>query len=87
LGFSTDCNDLTLHDLKPVDFEVDNKPDGRTSDQYFIVCVPQTTDADVESRARSLDDGFAPASGPLVPRLLGCPDEMVFNQDNKMCEN
>ncbi len=85
LGYSSDCNELNLHDLKPADFEVRDLPENRRQEQYFIVCVPETTEED--ARARSLEPrAYIAPSGPLVPRLLGCPGEMIFNTDTRLCE-
>ena len=43
---------MTSHQLKPVDFEFPNFDDpsllNRRVNQYFVVCVPQTTDEDVQ---------------------------------------
>ncbi len=77
LGLNSVC-DVPAYDLKSADFSVP-LPEGRTQDQYFIVCVPMTTEED--RRARSL----AP-TGPVVPRLVGCPGEQVFDANTKMCQ-
>jgi len=50
LGYSTDCDGMNVHDLKPVDFDVENMPEGRTQTQYFIVCVPEKTAEDRQAR-------------------------------------
>eukprot|EP00095_Tigriopus_kingsejongensis_P011760 maker-scaffold241_size241811-snap-gene-1.14 protein:Tk11760 transcript:maker-scaffold241_size241811-snap-gene-1.14-mRNA-1 annotation:"chitin binding peritrophin-" len=79
LGYNTDCGSLNPFELKAVDFEVLGIPSDRTSDQYFLVCVPETTEDDrVSDRAYS--------TGPPVPRLLGCPRGHTFNPNTKVCE-
>ena len=84
LGYASDCNNLELHDLKAVDFQID-LPENRRQEQYFVVCVPYSTDEDIQKRARALT--YELPTGPLVPRLIGCPNEMNFNPETKMCEN
>ena len=63
LGYNSDCNNLELHDLKSADFEI-NLPENRKQEQYFVVCVPYTTDDDIQERARSLE--YKLPTGPLV---------------------
>ena len=49
LGYSTNCDGMTAHELKPVDFEFPNEiQDNRNVNQYFVVCVNQATDEDVQ---------------------------------------
>lgn len=78
LGYAADCDGIAAYDLKPADFGVDNLPEGRRQEQYFVVCVPQKTEED--ARERSLFP-----TGPVAPRLLGCPGETVFDSEIKMC--
>ena len=47
---AADCNGLEAGDLKAVDFDVPNLLENRVSEQYFIVCVPESTDEDIETR-------------------------------------
>ena len=77
LGLNSLC-DISAYDLKPADFEVP-LPEGRKQEQYFVVCVPLTTEQD--RLARSLFP-----TGPTVPRLIGCPGEQLFNAETKLCE-
>ena len=47
---------MSTHQLKSVDFEFpDELPEGRSADQYFVVCVPTATDDDLQlySEARA----------------------------------
>ncbi len=37
---------MGVHELKPVDFEVQNLSEGRDQTQYFIVCVQEQTETD-----------------------------------------
>lgn len=90
LGYSTDCNDMSTHQLKSVDFEFpDELPEGRSTDQYFVVCVPQATEDDLqlysEARAKYGRMVHLITSGPLAPRVLGCPGTMVFDSDTSTC--
>lgn len=50
LGYSSNCDGMGVHDLKPVDFNVENLPEGRSQTQYFIVCVPEKTEEDRQAR-------------------------------------
>jgi len=87
LGYASDCGGNELHDVKALDFEL-NLPDvlaeTREQNQYFVVCVPYSTDNDISERARSLE--YKLPTGPLVPRLLGCPDGFAFNAETKSCD-
>ncbi|TRY73303.1 hypothetical protein TCAL_15787 [Tigriopus californicus] len=79
LGYNANCNGLGAFDLKPVDFEVNGIPADRTSDQYFLVCVPETTEDDrISERAYS--------TGEPVPRLLGCPGSYYFDPTIGTCQ-
>ena len=78
---------MELHDVKPVDFDMPNGiPEGRTMEQYFVVCVPESTEDDIQMRKEQRARAYFLPSGPLVPRLLGCPDGTAFNGETAMCE-
>ena len=80
LGYlAATCSDTSAYGLKPADFDLGKLPAGKNPGQYFLVCVPETTAED--RRARSLVP-----TGPVVPRLLGCPGELVFNAQSMICE-
>ena len=50
LGYSTDCEGMSTHELKAVDFEFTNElQEGRNADQYFVVCVNQVTEDDLQA--------------------------------------
>jgi len=81
---------MTAHELKPVDFEFPNEiQDNRNVNQYFVVCVNQATDEDVqlytEAREKYGRMVHLIANGPLVPRVLGCPGSMVFDSESSLC--
>lgn len=61
-------------------------PEGRSKQQYFVVCVPESTPEDIKARMEQRARTYFLPSGPLVPRLLGCPDGFTFNGESKMCE-
>ena len=49
LGYATDCEGMNSHELKAVDFEFPNEiPEDRNADQYFVVCVAQATEDDLQ---------------------------------------
>ena len=50
LGYQSTCDGLGIHELKPVDFKVENLPEGRDQTQYFVVCVPQQTEEDKQAK-------------------------------------
>ena len=61
-------------------------PEGTGKEQYFVVCVFESTEADIQKRkSQRAPEWFLP-SGPLVPRLLGCPDDSAFNGESRKCE-
>ena len=61
-------------------------PEGTGKEQYFVVCVFESTEADIQKRkSQRAPEWFLP-SGPLVPRLLGCPDDSAFNGESGKCE-
>ena len=50
LGYSTDCEGMSTHELKAVDFEFTNElEEDRTANQYFVVCVNQVTEDDLQA--------------------------------------
>merc|ERR1711909_42558 len=90
LGYSTDCEGMSAHELKPVDFEFpDGLQENRNANQYFVVCVNQATDEDVQlySEAREKYGRMVHlvANGPLVPRVLDCPGTMTFDAESSLC--
>lgn len=89
LGFLADCEGQEKHDVKAVDFDMPTGvPEGRSKEQYFIVCVPESTPEDIAARKAEMERARALVlpSGPLVPRLLGCPDGTTFSSESKSCE-
>merc|ERR1711894_157120 len=62
LGYSTDCEGMSAHELKPVDFEFpDGLQENRNANQYFVVCVNQATEDDVcftVRQGKSTDEWF-----------------------------
>ena len=88
MGFAASCDGEIDGTLKAVDFEMPYLPKGTTKEQYFVVCVFESTPADIEKRksqkALGKEEWFLP-SGPLVPRLLGCPDGSSFSSESGGC--
>merc|ERR1712038_800474 len=86
LGFAASCDGEIDGTTKAVDFEMPYLPEGTTKEQYFVVCVFESTEADIQKRkSQRAPEWFLP-SGPLVPRLLGCPDDSAFNGESGKCE-
>merc|ERR1711953_63528 len=85
LGISADCNGLEAGDFTSVDGDIPNPPENRESGQYFIVCVPESTDEDIQKRKEQRARAYIYPSGPVVPRLLGCPDPLFFDAETKSC--
>jgi len=93
LGYNADCNGLAAHDLKAVDFAITDMPEGRSRDQYFVVCVPGTTREDRELEAEVKNTfphlkgrSLVIPTGPVLPRILGCPGGTTFNQETFTCQ-
>ena len=84
MGISGDCNGLEAGELTAVG-DVPNMPENRESGQYFIVCVPESTEADIQERKQQRARAYVYPSGPIVPRLLGCPDPLFFDPETKSC--
>lgn len=78
LGFDANCDGVPAFGLKAADFPLHDLPEGRAAGQYFVVCVPEAGDGSENSDNNAL-------VGPVAPRLLGCPDQMVFDEDTKRC--
>ena len=83
---------MTPHQLKAIDFALD-PPDGMTVESYFVVCVNQATAEDraLEAQVKAsfphlAGRGLLQATGPLVPRLLCCPDGTKFSPTSLLCE-
>merc|ERR1711936_951721 len=72
--------------LKAVDFEMPYLPEGTAKEQYFVVCVPESTPADIQKRKNQRTKAYFLPSGPIVPRLLGCPDGAAFSGESMKCE-
>jgi len=90
LGYSTDCEGMSTHELKAVDFEFTNElQEGRNADQYFVVCVNQVTEDDLQAYSDARENYGRSvsliANGPLVPRVIGCPGTMVFDAESSIC--
>lgn len=85
LGISADCNGLEAGDFTALDSDIPNPPENRESGQYFIVCVPESTDEDIQKRKEQRARAYIYPSGPVVPRLLGCPDPLFFDAETKSC--
>ena len=86
LGFAASCDGERAGALKSVDFDVSLLRKGTDKEQYFVVCVPETTPADIEKRKNQRARAYFLPSGQVVPRLLGCPNGSVFNGESKRCE-
>ena len=85
LGFAASCDGEIDGTTKAVDFEMPYLPEGTTKEQYFVVCVFESTPADIKKRkSQRAPEWFLP-SGPLVPRLLGCPDGSSFSSGSGGC--
>ena len=82
---AADCNGLEAGDFKAVDFDVPNLLENRVSQQYFIVCVPESTDEDIEIRRNQRARAYVYPTGPVVARLLGCPDETIYDAETRSC--
>merc|ERR1712004_286924 len=85
LGISADCNGLEAGEFTSLDSDIPNPPENRESGQYFIVCVPESTDEDIQKRKEQRARAYIYPSGPVVPRLLGCPDPLFFDAETKSC--
>merc|ERR1711997_613385 len=95
LGFYTNCDGVSSHGLKSVDFDFPNGQiqrlhgENRFPDQYFVVCIPKVTEDDLqlfrEAREKYGRMVHLVANGPLVPRVLGCPGTMVFDPTYSRC--
>ena len=86
LGFDANCDGELDGTTKAVDFNMPYLPEGTTKEQYFVVCVFESTEADIAKRkAQRAPEWFLP-SGPVVPRLLGCPDDTAFSGESGKCE-
>ena len=61
--------------------------------QFFVVCVPSSTqaDRDLEAQVKAAfphlrSRGLLTPSGPLTPRILCCPNGSTFNPEVKVCQ-
>ena len=66
-------------------------PEGRSNDQYFVVCVPESTPEDIQTRKDLKERDpkvlfYVLPTGPIVPRLIGCPEGSVFDSESGMCQ-
>merc|ERR1711936_202302 len=86
LGFAASCDGEEAGVLKAVDFEMPYLPEGTAKEQYFVVCVPESTPADIQKRKNQRTKAYFLPSGPIVPRLLGCPDGAAFSGESMKCE-
>merc|ERR1712088_1010388 len=86
LGFAASCDGEIDGTTKAVDFDMPYLPEGTAKEQYFVVCVPESTPADIEERKNQRAKAYFLPSGPVVPRLLGCPDGAAFNGESMKCE-
>merc|ERR1712050_476641 len=58
LGFAASCDGEIDGTTKAVDFEMPYLPEGTTKEQYFVVCVFESTPADIEKRkVKELQNG------------------------------
>jgi len=95
LGFNTDCSGLGSFELKALDFDLGAAlPEGMTPDNYFLVCVPSATEEDraLEAQVKSAfphlqGRGLVQPTGPILPRLLCCPEGSKFNQQTLVCDH
>lgn len=88
MGYLASCDGHNVHDVKAVDFDMPRGvPEGRSKEQYFVVCVPESTEEDRATRKAAMERArsYVLPSGPLVPRLLGCPDGTTFNSETGSC--
>ena len=85
MGFAASCDGEIDGTTKAVDFEMPYLPEGTTKEQYFVVCVFESTPADIKKRKSQIAPERLLPSGPLVPRLLGCPDGSSFSSGSGGC--
>ena len=86
LGFAASCGEEEAGILKAVDFDMPYLPEGTAKEQYFVVCVQESTEADIQKRKSQRAKQWFEPSGPIVPRLLGCPDGAAFSSESMKCE-
>ncbi len=80
LGYrGANCRKTHAYGQKAVDFKMKNLPDGHSEDQYFVICVPERTREDRKAKALF-------PSGEIAPRLIKCPEGLVYNRRQLRCE-
>jgi len=87
LGYDANCDGEEEGALKAADFEIPNLPEDVDKARYFVVCVAESTLEDIETRKTQRARAYILPSGPVVPRLLGCPEGSAFNAESKICES
>ncbi|CAB4062246.1 unnamed protein product [Lepeophtheirus salmonis] len=78
LGINENCDGYNAYELKALSSDIPNLPQNRYIQQYFVVCLPMLTEED------KLQE-IPIATGPIAPRLLGCPEYHEFDPNTNTC--